>query len=229
MVIITFSYVLEGVRMSLYPVCLDVADERCVVIGGGEVAERKVTGLVECGARVTIVAKDLTERLRSMAEAGKIEQVSDDYRDAYLEGAFLVIGATDREAVNEKISQDARRRGIPVNIVDDPARCTFTLPSTFRRGDLLVAVSTTGTSPALARRVREEIEGRYGPEYGTLLGIMGMLRKKVIARGAPSAENRDLFESVLDTDILQCIREKNGDRARKIIRDITGEEIDIGF
>lgn len=214
--------------MSLYPVCLNVANERCLVIGGGEVAERKVIGLVECGARVTLVAKDLTERLRSMVERKKIEQISDGYMDIYLEGAFLVIGATDREEVNEQISQDARRRGIPVNIVDDPIRCTFILPSTFRRGNLLVAVSTSGKSPALARRIREEIERRYGPEYATLIEIMGVLREKVIARGAPSAENRDLFESVLDTDILRYIRERNGQKIQNIIKDITGEEVDVG-
>ena len=215
--------------MEFYPVCLDISGERCVVVGGGEVAERKVIGLLECGAKVVLVARTLTPALRAMRDAGKIEQASDDYKEEYLEGAFLVIGATDRADVNEKVSQDARERGILVNIVDVPARCNFIVPSVFRRGDLLVAVSTGGKSPALARRLREEIEERYGPEYSTLLTIMGDLRGRIIARGASSAENRVLFESVLDSDILRHIREGNGERVREIIRDLTGEDIEVGF
>ncbi len=214
--------------MIVYPICLDIAGARCVVVGGGEVAERKVAGLRACGARVVLVTKVLTAGLRTMTETAEIEWIADDYREGYLEGAFLVIGATDREDVNGRVSRDARDRMIPVNIVDDPARCTFLVPSVFRRGDLLVAVSTAGKSPALARRVREEIEKNYGPEYGVLLEIMGALRGKILARGAPSAENRDLFESVLDSDILRHIREGNGDRVRDIIRALTGEEVEIG-
>ena len=215
--------------MAFYPVYLDVSNERCAVVGGGEVAERKAAGLLECGARVVIVARDLTAELRAMKDAGEIEQVADDYRAQYLDGAFLVIGATDRADVNEQVFRDARDRGILVNIVDEPARCTFIVPSVFRRGDLMVAVSTAGKSPALARRVREEIEERYGPEYGTLLQIMGALRERIIARGAPSAENRALFEAVLDSAILRYIREGKGDRVREIIRDLTGEDIEVGF
>ncbi len=215
--------------MEFYPVCLDISNERCVVVGGGEVAERKVIGLLECGAKVVLVARALTPALRAMRDAGKIEQASDDYKEEYLEGAFLVIGATDRADVNEKVSQDARERGILVNIVDVPARCNFIVPSVFRRGDLLVAVSTGGKSPALARRLREEIEERYGPEYSTLLTIMGDLRGRIIARGASSAENRVLFESVLDSDILRYIREGKGDKVREIIRDLTGEDVEVGF
>ncbi|MDD5723714.1 MAG: bifunctional precorrin-2 dehydrogenase/sirohydrochlorin ferrochelatase [Syntrophales bacterium] len=215
--------------MQFYPVCLDISNERCVVVGGGAVAERKVISLLECGAKVVLVAKDLTPELRVMKDAGKIERVSDNYKEEYLEGAFLVIGATDREDINERISMDARDRGILVNIVDVPARCNFIVPSVFRRGDLLVAVSTGGKSPALARRLREEIEERYGPEYGTLLEIMGDLRGRIIARGVLSAENRVLFESVLDSDILRHIRAGKGERVREIIMDLTGEDIGAGF
>lgn len=215
--------------MEFYPVCLDISNERCVVVGGGEVAERKVADLLECGAQVVLVAKELTAALREMAGAGRIEWISGGYREGCLDGAFLVIGATDRDDVNERISRDARGRGILVNVVDDPARCTFIVPSTFRRGDLLVAVSTGGKSPALARRLREEIEERYGPEYGTLLTIMGDLRRRIIAQGAPSEENRKRFESVLDSPILRYIREGKMDRVREIIRDLTGEDIKWGF
>ena len=215
--------------MVSYPVCLNISNERCVVVGGGEVAERKVISLLECGAKVILVARTLTPALREMRDAERIEHRADDYKEEYLNGAFLVIGATDREDVNGTISRDARKRRIPVNIVDDPARCTFTVPSVFRRGDLQVAVSTGGKSPALARRVREELEKRYGPEYETLLEIMGTLRGKIVGRGTPWEDNRELFESVLDSDILRHIRDGRGDSVRRIVRDLTGEDMEVEF
>ncbi|MBW2595369.1 MAG: bifunctional precorrin-2 dehydrogenase/sirohydrochlorin ferrochelatase [Deltaproteobacteria bacterium] len=193
--------------MKFYPVCLDISNKRCVVVGGGEVAERKAAKLLECGARVVLVGKTMTPGLRAMKDEGNIEHVPDDYRREHIEGAFLVIGATDRDDVNEKIFRDSRGRGILVNIVDEPARCDFIVPAVFRRKDLLVAISTGGKSPALAKRLRESMEEEYGPEYGILLDIMGDLRERIIARGGTPAENKKIFESVLDSDILRHIRE----------------------
>ena len=215
--------------MVSYPVCLNISNERCVVVGGGEVAERKVVSLLECGAKVILVARTLTPALREMRDAGRIEHRADDYKEEYVNGVFLVIGATDRDDVNERVSEDARKRRIPVNIVDEPARCTFTVPSVFRRGDLQIAVSTGGKSPALARRVREDLEKRYGPEYETLLKIMGTLRERILARKTPWEDNKKLFESVLDSQILRYIRDGNGDSAREIIRDLTGEDLEVKF
>ncbi|MCK4535292.1 MAG: hypothetical protein KAT81_07125, partial [Syntrophobacterales bacterium] len=127
----------------------------------------------------------------------------------------------------ERIYRDSRSRGILVNIVDEPARCNFIVPAIFRRKDLLIAVSTGGKSPALARKLREKMEEKYGPEYGILLDIMGNLRRKIIARGGTSAENKRIFESVLDSDILRHIREEEWDKAREIVRDRTGENIEL--
>jgi len=213
------------VPMKYYPACLDISNRKCVVVGGGDVAERKVMRLLECGARVVLVGKTMTAQLRMMRDEGTIEHVSDDYREKYIEGAFLVIGATDRDDVNDTIFRDSSGRGILVNVVDDPARCTFIVPAVFQREDLLVAVSTGGKSPALARRLRESMEKHYGPEYGALLDIMGDLRERILARGGPSTDNRELFESVLDSDILSCIREGRWDRVREIIKDLTGEDV----
>jgi len=213
--------------MKFYPVCLDISNKRCVVVGGGDVAERKVAKLLECGARVVLVGKTMTPGLLVVKDGGNIEHVPDDYREEYIEGAFLVIGATDRDDVNEKISRDSRSRGILVNIVDDPARCNFIVPAVFRREDLLVAISTGGKSPALARRLRESMEEEYGPEYGILLDIMGDLRERIIARGGTPAKNRRIFESVLDSDILRYIREEKWDRVREIVRDPAGEDVKL--
>ncbi|MEA1970604.1 MAG: bifunctional precorrin-2 dehydrogenase/sirohydrochlorin ferrochelatase, partial [Thermodesulfobacteriota bacterium] len=214
-------------QMKFYPISLDISNEKCVVVGGGDVTERKVIRLLECGARVILVGKTITPGLRVMKDEEAIEHVPDDYSEKHIEGAFLVIGATDRDDVNERIYRDSRSRGILVNIVDEPARCNFIVPAIFRRKDLMIAVSTGGKSPALARKLRENMEGKYGPEYGILLDIMGNLRRKIIARGGTSAENKRIFESVLDSDILRHIREEEWDKARKIVRDHTGETMEL--
>jgi len=213
--------------MKFYPISLDISNEKCVVVGGGDVAERKIIRLLECGARVVLVGKTITPGLRAMKDKETIEHVPDDYREEHIEGAFLVIGATDRNDVNERIYRDSRSRGILVNVVDEPARCNFIVPAIFRRKDLLIAISTGGKSPALARKLREKMEEKYGPEYGILLDIMGNLRKKIIARGGTSAENKRIFESVLDSDILRHVREEEWDRVREIVRDLTGEDVKL--
>ncbi|MDI6777389.1 MAG: bifunctional precorrin-2 dehydrogenase/sirohydrochlorin ferrochelatase [Syntrophales bacterium] len=213
--------------MKYYPICLQVTDKKCIVVGGGEVAERKVKRLVECGARVVVVGKILTPFLKAMTGEGRIEHIDADYDEAYIHDAFLVIGATDRDEVNERICGEARERKILVNIVDDPARCDFILPSLFQRGDLLLAISTGGKSPALARKLREELEGHYGPEYATLLTILGKLREKIVVGGRPSEEKRRLFTAIVNSDILQHIKEKNWDCVEKVIHDIVGVDIDL--
>ncbi len=213
--------------MKFYPVSLDISDKKCVVIGGGEVAERKIMRLLECGARVVLVGKSIIPGLRAMSEEGVIEHVPCDYSEEHIEGAFLVIGATDRDDVNERIYRDSNSRGILVNIVDEPARCNFIVPAIFRRKDLLIAISTGGKSPALAGRLRKSMEEKYGPEYGILLDIMGNLRKKIIARGGTPEVNKKIFESILDSDILRHIRKEEWDKAGKIVKDLTGENIEM--
>ncbi len=212
--------------MKYYPVYIDISKRKCVVAGGGDVAERKVERLLECGARVVVIGNELTPNLEAMKNEEKISHIPDNYKNDYIEGALLVIGATDRDEINERIYRDSRERGILVNIVDDPAKCDFIVPSVFQQGDLSIAISTGGKSPALARNLREELEQRYGHEYRILLNIMGDIREKIISRGEPSDENRKLFESVLNSDILQHIREKNWDKVRKIIHDLVGEDIE---
>jgi len=212
--------------MKYYPVYIDISKRKCVVAGGGDVAERKVERLLECGARVVVIGNELTPNLEAMKNEEKISHIPDNYKNDYIEGALLVIGATDRDEINERIYRDSRERGILVNIVDDPAKCDFILPSVFQQGDLSIAISTGGKSPALARNLREELEQHYRHEYRILLNIMGDIREKIISRGEPSDENRKLFESVLNSDILQHIREKNWDEVRKIIHDLVGEDIE---
>jgi len=213
--------------MKYYPVNLDLTHKRCVVIGGGEVAERKVERLLECGARVTVVSRTLTPGLAKGKAAGQLEHVDRDYEATALDGAFMVIGATDRGDVNERISGDATARGLLVNIVDDPDRCNFILPSLVRQGDLSIAVSTGGKSPALAKKLRKELERQYGPEYQTLIDIMGTLRQKILARGQRTADNKPIFEDLVHSDLLQAIREKDSGRVKAIILERTGISLDV--
>jgi precorrin-2 dehydrogenase/sirohydrochlorin ferrochelatase len=212
-----------------YPVSLDITDKRCVIIGGGEVAQRKAERLIDCGAQVTIVSRTLTPPLEDKKKANTIEHIDMDYEKQTLHGAFMVIGATDRDDVNAQVSQDALSLGMLVNIVDDPDKCNFILPSLAQRGDLSIAVSTGGKSPALARKIREDLQRQYGPEYISLLAIMGLLRKKILAQGNASEANKAVFETLVRSDILQAIRDGNRGLVRKLIHDISGIDMDVSL
>jgi precorrin-2 dehydrogenase/sirohydrochlorin ferrochelatase len=212
-----------------YPVSLDMTAKRCVIIGGGPVAERKAERLIECGAQVVIVSRSLTPSLEGRKKARKIEHIDTDYEKKALRGAFMVIGATDRDDVNAQVSQDALSLGILVNIVDDPDKCNFILPSLLQQGDLSIAVSTGGKSPALARRIKEDLQQQYGPEYESLLMIMGSLRKKILAQGHASEANKAVFEALVRSDMLQAIRDGNRDFVKKIILDTSGIDMDVNL
>jgi len=172
------------------------------------------------------VSEKLAPALVHLREKGAIEHVPSDYDGRHLRGAFLVVGATDRDDVNGRISDDCRRAGILVNIVDDPARCDFILPSLVQRGDLQIAVSTAGASPALAKKLRLELEERYGPAYAILAAILGELRAGVTKRGGPAEDRGKVFETLVNSDIVAAIERGDRDGVRRIIRDIAGLEFD---
>jgi precorrin-2 dehydrogenase/sirohydrochlorin ferrochelatase len=213
--------------MRYYPIGLDISGRRCLVIGGGEVGERKAERLLECGARVSVVGRDLTPALARLRKKGAIDHVPGDYEQKLLKGAFLVIGATDDRAVNERIFRDARKRGVLANIVDDPDRCDFILPALCRQGELVITVATGGKSPALAKKLRRDLEERYGPEYEVLLKIMGEIRGRIIDRGEGSDENRKIFEAIVDSDILDRIRKADWKKVTAIVKRLAGVTIDL--
>jgi precorrin-2 dehydrogenase/sirohydrochlorin ferrochelatase len=217
----------KGTAMRYYPLFLDISQRRCVVVGGGNVAERKVERLLACGARVEVVGTILTSALAVLKEKGRLVHHEMDYEEALIRGAFLVIGATDNNEVNDRISGDARALGILVNIVDEPAQCDFILPSVVEKGALSIAVSTGGKSPALAKKLRMELDALYGPEYAILLEIMGKLREQMIAKGRPSAENRERFEAVVTSEILDHIRAKRWKEIKALIMERTGIEMEV--
>ncbi len=186
-----------------YPVFLDVTGRRCAVIGGGPVAERKVTGLIETGARVTVIAPDLTKRLSAWARQRAIRHVAREYRRGDLAGQRLVFVAVDRGAVSDAVARESRERGIWVNAADDPARCDFILPAVVRRGLLVVAVSSGGASPALTRAIREELEGYFTKDYTALARIAAAARRELKRRGETAT--RDAWTRALDADLRRLV------------------------
>lgn len=160
-----------------YPMMVDLTARRCLVVGGGAVAERKVLSLVEAKADVTVVSPQVTPRLEQLALVGQIQWICRPYLSEDGEGCFLVIAATDRQEVNVKVHQDASQRGQWVNVVDRPDLCNFTVPSSVKRGKLQISISTSGASPSLAKKIRHELEEAYGDEYQLYLDIMQEVRE----------------------------------------------------
>jgi precorrin-2 dehydrogenase/sirohydrochlorin ferrochelatase len=204
--------------VAYYPICLNITNKRCVIVGGGEVGARKAEGLAVCGAQVVVLSRELTPPLEKMKQEGRIDHIDNDYAASYLSGALMVIGATDSAEINQKIAADAGALGIMVNIADDPGQSDFILPAVVRQGDLVISVSTGGKSPALARKLRAELEASFGQEYSTLLDIMGKVRKERLARGCPAEENKRIFTAIVNSDILDHIRKGNPDEVKDCLR-----------
>jgi precorrin-2 dehydrogenase/sirohydrochlorin ferrochelatase len=193
----------------LYPVDLVVTDRRCVVVGGGKVAERKVEGLVSAGADVVVVAPVISQRIREL----DVLVVERPYRAGDLDGAWLAIAATDDPEVNRAVHADGDRARVWINAADDPPACSFTLPAVVRRGPVMVTVSTAGHSPALATWIRGEIAAQLGPEVGLLAEWLSEARNQLKAEGR-STEDID-WRPALDWDMLALIRSGRTAQARE--------------
>ena len=198
--------------MRYYPVNLDIRGRRCLVVGGGRVGARKVKTLVDCGAVVTVVSPAIVPAIAKLADSQIIDLKKRPYQTNDLEGIFLVIGATDDEALNRHIHADAEQRNLLCNIADRPEICNFTLPAIVRRGDFMMAISTAGKSPAFAKHMRKQLETQFGPEYGKLLDLMGAIRRRLLAEAHEPEAHKPLFESLIAGDLLALI--KAGDIAR---------------
>lgn len=209
--------------MRYYPVNLDVRNRRCLVVGGGAVGERKVKTLLECGADVVVITLMATGHLHHLASEGRIRLRLRGYQPSDLDGQFLVIGATGEEQLNRQISEDASGRGILCNIADCPGACTFVLPAVVSQGDLIIAVSTSNKSPALAKRIRQALEKEFGPEYGTLLNLMGAIRARLFAEAKSPEAHKWMFERMLDGGLLEMIRKENTQEATALLQEILGE------
>jgi precorrin-2 dehydrogenase / sirohydrochlorin ferrochelatase len=192
-----------------YPAILDLVGRTALVVGAGNVGEGKIRGLLNGGAKLRVVSLEATEQVRRWAAEGRIELELRPYQPSDLNGCFLVIAATEHNDTNEAVFADAERRGMLCNVVDVPRLCNFILPSIMRRGDLAIAVSTAGASPALARKIRLELEERYGDEYGEALELLGSLRDELKERYPDPRDRKILFERIVYSGFMDMVR--NGD------------------
>ncbi len=207
--------------MKLYPLMMNIRDMPVVVIGGGRVALRKVRSLLNCGASVTVISPEVEPELESFAAEKMIRWIAASFQESMLDEApvpMLVFGTTDRREVNVRIHRAAVDRNIPCNIADVPDLCTFIVPAVMSRGDLTVSISTGGASPAFARRIREELERSFGPEYSLMTRVLGDLRRRVLDAGTSSEDNREIFFRLIDSPLLLALRARDRGRAVEILK-----------
>jgi len=209
----------SGIRY--YPAFLKIEGKKCVVIGGGKVAERKILSLLEANAIVVLVSPDATSVLVKLAEEGKITWIRDTFKPDYLEGAWLVFACTNQRDVQRDVFQACEERNIFCNVVDHPDVSSFIVPSVIKRGALTLAISTSGASPAVSRRLRERLERLFGEEYALYLELMRRIRETILSKGLPQEEKErklqvlalaplDLYFKNKDYALIKAILEKEG-------------------
>jgi precorrin-2 dehydrogenase/sirohydrochlorin ferrochelatase len=205
-----------------YPVWLDLSGKSCVVVGGGQVAERKIASLLEANADVTVVSLQVTQIVSEWIEQGRVKGLLKAYDAEYSKAAFLVIAATNSSDVNEQVYKDAIQRDQLINRVDTPEQSNFIVPAVLRRGKLAIAISTSGASPSLAAEIRQNLEDEYGKEYEIYVEFLGELRFMVQQRIEDPQQRRRILKEVLELNVLASIREGVFDKEQWLKR-ILGE------
>jgi len=193
--------------MSLFPIFLKLAARPCIVIGAGHLAESKIESLQAANAQITVIAPEASERIRSLASAEEIQFHQRPYANGDLTGSFLVVAATNVPAVNRAVFAEATAKGILCNAVDDPPFCDFYFPSVVRRGDLQIAISTAGASPALAQKIRKDINAQLPLDAGEWLADLGNLRREVVAAEPLNDERKWLLHQLAQREVCgydQC-------------------------
>ena len=193
--------------MRYFPISVDLENRPVLVVGGGEVAERRIDALLESDAKITVVSPEVSERIAAMAAAGDIVLHRRPYDRGDTEGKMLVLTATNDPTTNAAVWQEAKISGVLVNTADEPSRCDFIIPAVIRRGDLIVAISTGGKSPALAVRLRRKLSEMLGPEYAKLLDALGRWRPRLEERFKDPERRKRLHYRIVDSDVLSLARE----------------------
>ncbi|MGD9609580.1 MAG: bifunctional precorrin-2 dehydrogenase/sirohydrochlorin ferrochelatase [Desulfovibrionaceae bacterium] len=208
--------------MRYYPIYVNLHGKRCLVVGAGQVGRRKIATLSECGAAEILVldpglSPSLAEELNTLPSVVLSRRA---FTSSDLDGRFLVIASTDDEDLNWGISRECADRGILCNIVDQPEKCGFIVPALFTQGDLTVAISTGGGSPALARKIRQGLGEFLGGEYGALLLLMSRLRPLVLGLGLGSETNSAIFRKLVNSSLLEALERGDASASTAIVRDI---------
>jgi len=210
--------------MKGYPIFLiGLADKRCVVVGGGSEAERKVTGLLECDAAVTVISADLTAQLRLWAEAGTITWLPRAYRPGDLQGAYLAIVTDSSPPMRAALYHEAETEHVLLNVEDDASHSNFTTGAVMRQGALTIAISTSGCAPALAVRLRQQLERTFGPEYALFLDWLRAVRAPLAARYPNFSERRARWYALVDSEILSLLQQGRIDLARQRLAEIIAD------
>lgn len=211
----------------LYPIFLKITDRLCVVVGGGNVAERKVKTLLQDGAKVKVISPELTEGLQALVNDDVVAWEARGYQFGDLQGAYLAFAATNRRDVNEQVYYDGFQAAIPVNTIDNQELCDFIVPSRVERGKLQIAISTSGASPALTKYLRQELENHFGDEYDLFLDWMQKLRIWLLEHEPIEAKRREIFQQVVRSSILDLLKNKRIQEAKEIIYAHTKQEIEL--
>ena len=196
--------------MRYYPICLDVKDKKCVIVGGGEVAARKIVFLLNCEANITVISPQIKEEINAFVQEKKIELIDRKYQEKDLNNAFLVIVATDDQELNKQISHEARNKGILVNMVDSAEDSTVILPAVLSRGSLSIAVSTEGKSPALAKKIRDDLREVFGKEYIGFVELLGNLRQ-VVKTTFDQPKRHIIWNKLLTSELLELLKKGRTD------------------
>jgi precorrin-2 dehydrogenase/sirohydrochlorin ferrochelatase len=213
--------------MTYYPIFLDLNNQNVVVVGGGEVAERKIKNLLTYGCTIYISSPHLTPYLQQLVATKKIHHIPYESLDTYIDDTFMVIAATDDAEVNSRIASLAKKHGLLINTVDQPKDCNFIMPSIVKRGNLQIAISTAGKSPALAKKIRKSLESTFPPEYDSFAELLGIIRTKLLSQNQPSSKNKIIFQQLVDSNLLEMITHKNWDGMRAMLQSILGEGFPI--
>jgi precorrin-2 dehydrogenase/sirohydrochlorin ferrochelatase len=191
--------------MSLYyPIYLNIVGRNCLVVGGGQVAERKVVGLLDARASVRLVSPEVTDRLMEMAAASRIAYAAREYSPDDLDGCELVFAATNSRTVNALVAEGAAARGVRVNVADAPEEGDFITPAVVRRGDFCLSLTTGGNNPLLSARLADEMEARFGPEYSEFVELLGEVRDTIKERSSDLAVRRQASTAILDHESELC-------------------------
>jgi precorrin-2 dehydrogenase / sirohydrochlorin ferrochelatase len=205
-----------------YPMMLNIENRKCLIIGGGDIACRKISEFIEYGANVTVVSISINEDIKAFMDKGLIHYIKDAYHKNYIENAYIVVASTNHSKINNQIFRDCSEKGILVNVVDDPKNCSFIVPSKIKRGDLTISISTNGKSPTLSRAIREELEEKYDENYEILLNILGDVRKEVIEKVKDASMKKEIFNNIVKEDYLEKLKLLGEEVVRKEIKEYLG-------
>lgn len=208
--------------MRFYPIFLDLRERECVVVGGGEVATRRIEALLKAGASVTVISPEVTETIRRWEREGRVRHSRRPYRKGDLGKAFLVYAATGNAQVDAEIAEEARSGGALLNAVDRPALCDFITPALLERGDLIIAISTGGKSPGVAKKLREELERIVGPECEEALELVSRVRRSLKARPLSGEARREVLAALMESPLIDLLRQGNVEAVQSLLRQVTG-------